>query len=130
MLDESNDQIMGRLLNLSSIDKTLCKLLLGACIAIQDDETAEFLIKRLREHIAITDETSLMYDTEHYLSYVKDLVDLSEGFEQVRPVKMLHDKARDTYEVLLYNRDRLTEVLNGLKREDDMDAMRENYWKN
>jgi len=129
-MHESNDDIFERLIRLTHVDAAICKMLMMACAAMKDDDTAEHLLKRVRDHLAITEDADKMYNTEYYLSYVKDLMDLADGFKAVRPVKLMHEKVRDTYEILLYNKNSLDDVLLRLQKQERKAAMRENYWKN
>jgi len=130
MLGESNDDIFERVIGLTHKDAAVCKMLTMACIGMRDDESAESLLKRVREHLAITEDEERMYTADYYLLYVKDLLDLSSRFKMVKPVKDLHESIRDSYEVLLYNKGGLGEVLRKIRKEERLEAMRENYWMN
>lgn len=130
MLDESKDQILGRIIKLAKADASLCKMLMGACVSMKDEEAAEILLKRLRAHVDTGSDSDKLYNVENYLEYVEDLVDLVSEFKHVPIMKGLHEHVRDTYEVLLYNKIGLYAALQELKRQDHIDAMRENYWMN
>jgi hypothetical protein len=130
VLEESEDMLLDRIMSLAKFDATVCKILMAACAGHPDDETAELIMKRVREHTSMSRDPEAMYDVDHYLDYVKDLVDLSHGFDRVRPIKLMYEKIRDTYEVLLYNKSSLEEVLEYVRQKEQIDAMRENYWKN
>jgi hypothetical protein len=130
MLDETNDDIFERIVSLTHKDAAVCKMLTMACVGMRDNESAESLLKRVREHLAITEDAESMYTAEYYLSYVKDLMELAAGFRSVPPVKILHESIRDSYEVLLYNKGGLGEVLRKIRKEERLEAMRENYWMN
>jgi len=130
MLEESQDDLLNRMQGIAQVDASICKMLMMACLGMSDGDSAEFLLKRIRDHLAITEDEESMYDPEYYLSYVKDLVELAEGFNHVKPVKYMHENVRDTYEVLLYNKFNLAGILNKLRKQHTKNAMRDNYWMN
>jgi len=130
MYDEDRDSIRARVTTLVELDSTACSMLSTACILIQDDESASELLRRIREHIHITDEAELMYETNYFLDYVKDLLDILSTIESNGPLPQLRSFIRDHYEALLYNRELLMAALNNMKQEDDLDKLRANYWMN
>lgn len=130
MFDENADTIMGRLAELVELDSVACRMLSTACIMIQDDSNASALLQRVRDHIRITEDEEGMYETNFYLDYVKDLLEILDAISSNGPLPEIREAIRDHYEVLLYNRELLMSTLNTIKKESELDARRENYWMN
>jgi len=130
MYDEDRDSIRARVTTLVELDSTACTMLSTACLLIKDDDSARELLLRVREHIHITDEAELMYETNYFLDYVKDLLDILSAIESNGPLPELRNYVRDHYETLLYNRELLMAALNNMKAEDNLDKFRANYWMN
>jgi hypothetical protein len=129
-MEESNDQILERVLGLEAKVNHLCNILIAASIKMEDEESAEHLFKRLREHATKPEDINTFYSVEAFLTRLESLVDLASMFQHVPILNKLHDQLRDSYEVLLFNRGGLFKVLNDLKREEIQDGLRENYWMN
>lgn len=130
MLEETYKNIESKIGTVAKIDATLCKTLALACVSIKDELAAEMLLKRLRTHIALTDDENSMYDVSYYLSYVEDILDLTKEFEFVPQIKVMRSSVQDIYEKFLYNKMHLVAALSNLERESLMDGLRENYWVN
>jgi hypothetical protein len=130
MLEADKGEILKLVAALQHVDAAIVRALSAACVVIKDEEAAAILLERLRQHRELSLDTNSMYSVDYFLNYVKDLVELSEGFKAVPPLYDLHMKAKNTYEVLLYNLPVLYTILENIKTEDRLDAMRENYWRN
>jgi hypothetical protein len=112
------------------MDAKVCKLLTGACLLMDDEAAAVGLLRRLRNHISITDNEDRMYEVDYYLDYVKDLVEIVEDLQGTKPVRRMRADVKDIYETFLYNRLLLQNVLYLKKKESDLDEMRSNYYLN
>jgi len=130
MFDEDTESILDRIQTLISLDAVACNLMSTACILIRDEESATELLRRIREHVSITEEPKLMYQANYYLDYIKDLLDILSAVEAGGQLPKIRDEVRDHYETLLYNRELLMKSLNYLHQEDQMDQRRNNYWMN
>lgn len=130
MFDEDKDSILERINELMELDATACRMLSLATLLIKDDESAVQLLARVREHIRITDDTDRMFETNYYLDYISDLLDILNAIETNGPLPKVRDTVRDHYETLLYNRELLMSSLNTMQREIALDNLRDNYWKN
>ena len=130
MFDEDQETMLDRIEEFAAMDAGICRMLAGACLLLESEETAIELLHRVREHISITDDSDRMFEVDYYLDYVKNLVEITEGIKGPGPANRLRESIQDAYEVFLYNRGLLQGVLEGRKKEDDLDGFRRNYYLN
>ena len=129
-MKETDEQILDRVNNLNGMASSLCRLLMSASIAMEDNEAADHLFHRLREHVAAVRNNDQMYEVQYYIERVEELVELSSMLKDVPTLGRLHAAILDNYEALLLNRLGLYKVLEGTRRADVHDGLRENYWRN
>lgn len=129
-MKETDEQILERVNKLNDMANSVCQMLLTASIAMPDDEAAAHLFKKLREHISLVKDNDNMYETEYYMERVHDLVELSSMFKEVPVLKNMYKELQDHYEVLLFNQTSLYKILNETRKQDMLDGLRDNYWKN
>ena len=129
-MKETDEQILGRVAKLNSMANSLCGILTNAAVGMEDELAAEMLFKRVREHISMVRDNDEMYQLEYYMERVHDLVELSSMFKGVPVLKEMHKELLDHYEVLLFNKSSLFKVLNDSRKQDTLNGLRENYWKN
>ena len=130
MFGEDAESIRARVTTLSELDVTACNMLSTACILLKDDDTAVHLLQRIRDHLSAASEPEMMYETHFFLDYFEDLLDILSAIESNGPIPEVRDYIREHYETLLYNKELLIGTLNRMKREDHMNKVRANYWKN
>lgn len=126
----SYEDIIDNIMLIQKLDASICKTLALACLSIKDDMAAEFLLKKIRAHLTLSESTEEMYQADYYLEYVNDILLMTEGFEQIPAINMLRNKVRDMYETLIYNKESVIAALNNFEKQDLIDGLRENYWIN
>lgn len=127
-MKENVGQIVDRLFALESLSVTVCAALTKASVAMEDEESAEHLFKKIREYVQIT--ATMGYSADEYLEALEMLVELSRMIRGVPMLRELHNTLLDNYEVLLFNKVSLIKGLNEIKRQEQHSGLRKNYWSN
>lgn len=127
-MKETVDQILDRIFALEDLSITICATLTRASVAMEDEESAEQLFKKIREYVQLS--STMGYSADEYLEALEMLVELSRMIRGVPMLKDLHEALRDNYEVLLFNKVNLIQGLNEIKRQEQHSGLRKNYWRN
>ena len=130
MMYESPDELSMRVQKFVAMDTAVCKMLCVSCMLVRDDEAAFELLKRIRKHVSSADDRLKLFDTDFFLNYIKDLLDILLGFSSNPLTEDFKEAIQDTYEILLYNKDTLRLILYDSFNEHMLDKKREKYWLN
>lgn len=129
-MHESPEDISIRIQKFMTLDSTVCKMLSVSCMVMRDEEGAIELLKRIRSHVKLGEDRIKLFDIEFFLEYIKDLLDILNGFSANPLTDDFKASIQDTYEVFLYNKDSLRYILYDSFNEHRLDKRRENYWLN
>ena len=123
-----NKAIQYKMNHVAVLEAQLCKAASAACLLMDDSDAAHDVLQSTRDHLNSIKEEEDMFNADTYLTYVSSILTLAKNLgNQSHP---LTREILESFKFFKKNKSNLQSTLTYMKGQKDLQAKRENYWKN